>query len=151
MHSTKLIALAACAGLLVAAGCGSDDNSGVTTSGLSKAEWIAQADQICVNTDKEIGAAAQSFFKGKPDAATQQKFIAEVALPKTQAEVDSVRALGAPAGDEDQVKALLDAVDEGLVKAKADPSLVGGPNNPLDEGSRLSKAYGLQKCGAGSE
>jgi hypothetical protein len=134
---------------IAAAGCGgSDDNdsSGLETSDLTKQEWITQADQICIEGDKDIGQQAGQFFDGKPTPAESTQFSHEAVLPSIQAQVARIRELGAPEGDEDQVEAMLDAVEEGLAKAETDSSAL--QEGALDEGTALVQAYGAKACGA---
>jgi hypothetical protein len=136
-------------GAIAAAGCGgSDDNdsSGLETSDLSKSEWIAQANQICIEGDKDIGQQAGEFFNGKPTPAESTRFSHEVVLPSIQAQVAQIRELGAPEGDEEQVETMLEAVDEGLAKAETDSSALR--EGALDEGTALVQGYGATSCGA---
>jgi hypothetical protein len=136
-------------GAIAAAGCGgSDDNdsSGLETSDLSKSEWIAQADQICAESDKGIEEQAGQFFKGRPTPDTEAQFVQQVVVPGIESSNTQIRELGAPEGDEDQVQAMLDAADQGLAKVKTDPSAL--QQGALEEGSALSKQYGLKVCGS---
>jgi hypothetical protein len=148
MKAMSVIAAALAVTLAAAAGCGGsdDDSTGVETSDLSKQQWIAQANQICIEGDKDIGQQAGEFFDGKPTPAESTQFSHEVVLPSIQAQVAQIRELGAPEGDEEQVEAMLDAVDEGLAKAEADGSAL--QEGALDEGTALVQAYGAKACGA---
>jgi hypothetical protein len=134
------------AAALIAAGCGGgDDNSDTTTTSLTKAAWIAKADAICQQGNQEIEQAAkQQFGNQQPTAAEVQDFGTGTALPATQTQVDKIRALGAPSGDEDQVNKLLDTVQADIDKAKA----VGDvEDSTFADGNALAKQYGLQVCG----
>jgi hypothetical protein len=148
MNGKAMFAVALAVAAAVAAGCaGSDDDStGLETSDLTKQEWIAQANQICIEGDKDIGQQAGEFFDGKPTPAESTQFSHEVVLPSIQAQVAQIRELGAPEGDEDQVEAILDAVEEGLAKAETDSSAL--QEGALDEGTALVQAYGAKACGA---
>jgi hypothetical protein len=151
MNGKAMFAVALAVAVVAAAGCGGsddDDSTGPETSDLTKQEWIAQADQICVEGDKDIGRQAGEFFDGKPTPAESTQFSHEVVLPSIQAQVDQIRELGAPEGDEEQVEAMLDAVDEGLAKAETDGSAL--QEGALDEGTALVQAYGATACGADS-
>jgi hypothetical protein len=153
----RLIAALAAAGAIAAAGCGGDDDdngSGLDTSDLSKEEWIVQANQICAEGDREAEAKAETFFAGasesKPPSEEQiAKFTREVAVPGIQAQIDGIRALGAPEGDEDEVEAFLDAGQEGVDAAKEDPAALEG--GALDEATTLARQYGLEACGGDGE
>jgi ABC-type lipoprotein release transport system permease subunit len=131
---------------LMAAGCGGgDDNSDTTTVSLTKSAWIAKADAICQQGNQEIEQAAkQQFGNGKPTAADVRQFGTETALPNTQKQVDQIRALGAPSGDEDQVNKILDTVQADIDKAKAAGDV---EDSTFADGNALAKQYGLKVCG----
>ena len=142
-----LLALSLAAGL-VAAGCGgSDDNNTTTAASLTKPEWIAKADSICKQGSQEINqAASQQFGNQKPTEAEVQQFTKDNLVPKIQSEVDSIRALGAPSGDEDQVNKLLDTVQADIDKAKSAATI---ENSSFADGNALANQYGLKVCGKG--
>jgi ABC-type lipoprotein release transport system permease subunit len=128
----------------IAAGCGSsgDDSS---TSSLTKAEWIAKADAICQQGNQAIEQAAQQQFGNqRPTAAEVKQFATGTALPKTQDQVDQIKALGAPSGDEDQVNHILDTVQADIDKAKSSGDI---ENATFADGNALAKQYGLKVCG----
>jgi hypothetical protein len=150
LSATVAVVLATSA--FAAAGCGGSDDkgsSGLETSDLSKSEWIAQADQICAESDDGIEQKAGQFFKGRPTPETQAQFVQQTVVPGIESANDQIRELGAPEGDEEQVQAMLDAADRGLAKVKADPSAL--EKGALDEGSTLSRQYGLKVCGSSDE
>jgi ABC-type lipoprotein release transport system permease subunit len=144
----KLYITLAAAALLalgvLAAGCGgSDDDS--STSDLTKAEWIAKADAICQQGNQEIEQAAkEQFGNQKPSAADVQQFARGVALLGTQDQVDQIRALGAPSGDEDQVNKILDTVQADIDKAKEAGDI---EESTFADGNALARQYGLKVCG----
>jgi hypothetical protein len=142
-----LLALTLAAGL-VAVGCGGgDDNDTTTTASLTKPEWIAKADSICKQGAQELNqTASQQFGNQRPTEEQVQQFNKNNLLPKIQSEVDSIRALGAPSGDEDQVNKLLDTVQAEIDKAKSEPSI---ENSTFADGNALANQYGLKVCGQG--
>jgi hypothetical protein len=78
---------------LIAAGCGDDDNGDAgESSGITKAEWIAQVNEIC-GSGKNI-----------------------------EQQVADVEALQVPEGDEEEVDAILSAADQGLERIDQDPA-----------------------------
>jgi hypothetical protein len=138
---TAVLALGA-----IAAGCGSssDDSS---TSSLTKAEFIAKADAICQQGNQEVEAAAkQQFGNQQPSADQVKQFVTETAIPNTQSQIDKIKALGAPSGDEDQIGHLLDTVQADIDKAKASGDI---ENSTFADGNALAKQYGLKVCGQG--
>jgi hypothetical protein len=169
---STLLPLALAAGL-IAAGCGDDDDDAATTAAtattsvgatgatgaatgepLAKEEFVAQADAICKESDREIDAEAQEFFPqgGNPGAAEEEAFVSEVLVPRVQEQIDGIRALTPPEGDEDEVTAILDAAQEGIDQLEQDPSAITGAGSgpdPFAEANRLARDYGLKVCGQG--
>ena len=164
LRITALLALALATGL-IAAGCGDDDDdttttttSSTTTAGatgatgatgepLSKEEFIAEADAICKAGTKEIQSAGEDFFPegGSPGQAEEETFTTDVVVPNIQGQVDAIRALTPPEGDEEAVTAILDAAQEAIDELEDDPS---GQNNPFAEADQLAQDYGLEVCGS---
>jgi hypothetical protein len=139
-----LVMVGVCAAL-VAAGCGGDDEEAPT-----KEEFITQADQICTDGDQQINEEAENVFEGQPSKAEQQAFIEDTVIPETQAQIDGIRDLTPPEGDEDEITAIVDAADQGIDEIEADPAaLTQRGDNPLAEASQLASEYGMKACGQG--
>ncbi len=151
----NLTSLAACALAigLIAAGCGSSNDNSTSTSSLTKAQWIAKADAICQQGNQEINTAGKQLFgnqQAPPSQADQEKFASDTLVPNIQKQIDDIRALGAPSGDEDQVNAILDAAQKGVDQAKANPSLLteqGSGQDPFAGANKLATQYGMKVCG----
>jgi hypothetical protein len=152
---------------LIAAGCGGDDDedtaamtttetgaTGATGAAggepLSKSEFIKQADQICRQGDQQIQQAGQELGPGSPSEEELEQFAAETVVPNIQEQIDGIRQLTPPKGDEEEVNAILDAAQEGIDRLAADPSLlVQGQDagGAFTEANRLAQEYGLEACG----
>src|SRR5882724_6062245 len=91
---------------LIAAGCGGGGDDSTSTSSLAKPAWIVKADAICQQGNQEIAQAADEQF-GKqhhePTDEQVQQFTSATVVPSVQHQIDQIRDLGAPSGDEDQV------------------------------------------------
>jgi hypothetical protein len=134
------------AAISLVAGCGgSDDQS------LTKAEFTKQADAICTTAIKKIqvgfGEATQNSTPGSNENAAATKFATEVVVPAYQEQIDGIRALEAPTGDEKQVDAMLAAMQQGLDEGKQQPLALIRTESFLTQGRRPAKAYGLKTCG----
>jgi hypothetical protein len=154
------LALTLAAGLLVA-GCGGGDKGDESTlpaqlstssvpQTLTKQEYVARGDQICAAGTFKIGdQARQQFGNVPPTQAQVQQFSVDVVVPTFEDQLDQLRALPAPAGDEQQVTAIYDAVQEGVDALQANPALFATPNGggALVKASRLARAYGFKQCG----
>jgi hypothetical protein len=153
MNNRYLVALllAALALAAVGAGCGSSSKSKSST--ISKADFLRKGNAVCSNGTKEINAAGSKIFVSKKKKPTRQqvlKFAKTVLLPSVESQVNGIRALGAPKGDEGKVKAILAAADQGIAKSKQDPvSLTKRGPGPFKKANTLAKAYGLKACGGG--
>ena len=149
MHKVLILLVGALAAGAIVAGCGGDDDDGGDP--LTKQEFVTQADQICIDGDAKISKeATKTFAQGQPSTDEQVAFIEDTVAPATQAQIDGIRELTPPEGDEDQVTAILDSADEGIDEIESDPAaLTEGGSNPLGEASQLASEYGMKACGQG--
>jgi hypothetical protein len=154
-----LVLLAAFAALaIIVAGCGSSDSTtGGTeaTNPLTKAEFLKQGNAICAKGNKEIGEGFEEFAKEhhfskkkEPSSGELEEAAEEILIPKVRQQIDGIRALGAPSGEEAEVEAILAAAEKGLKKGEEDPAvMVEEGEGPFTEANKLSREYGLVKCG----
>ena len=140
---------------ILAAGCGSDSvapSTTTTTGPPTKAHFLISADQICHSFESQIEAAGDDIFtrKRQPKPSEVRRFALRIAVPKLQDEIDAVRSLGAPKGDEQEVESILEASEQGVRQIRQNPELIAGGDAPpgLKEAGRLAKAYGSGECGA---
>ncbi len=128
------------------AGCG-----GSSYKGLSKADFVAQADAIC----KRFADQRTAMVKGVDSNTNQQQAVEvlqRLVFPSYHAEVKELRKLEPPEADRATVKRMLDAVDDGITRAEhdvqRDPAIVFARGyNPVADGRAQAKAYGLKECG----
>lgn len=132
---------------LLAAGCGGDDET-ETAAPLSKSEFVVQADAICAAGNKEIDQAFSELSQDSSQAEFDQ-VVTETVIPSISGQIDDLRALGAPEGDEDQINAALDSAQEATDKAEEDPSILNDPQgeDPYTEAEQQLREYGITKCG----
>ncbi|MGH3993052.1 MAG: hypothetical protein ACRDSN_11400 [Pseudonocardiaceae bacterium] len=161
MRKTLLAVLLAAAIAAVAAGCGGDDDddetattatTGASGGALTKDAFVTAADGVCAQGDKQIDQAAQQEFGGggEPSTAEQERFFTDTVLPNIQNQIDGIRALAPPEGDEEQVTTILDAAQDAIDESEQDPSVItGGGEDPFAEANRLAEEYGLKDCGGG--
>jgi hypothetical protein len=153
--------------VLIVAGCGSSSGSSagtgdeITTSSISKAQFIKKADAACEKGEKQIqvGIGALGAKKAReresegeenpePTEADYAELIDLVVAPNIENEIDEIRALGAPSGDEDQIKAFVDAREESIEIAERAPKLILRNSGKMYEQSdKLANEYGLKDCG----
>jgi hypothetical protein len=148
----RLLALICALALAVAVGCGDDDEESTTEATPTKEEFIAEADQICAEGDEEIGQAEQEAFgQGRPTQQEQEDFLTETVLPSIQDQIDGIRGLTPPEGDEQEIAEFLDSAQSALDEIDENPELIlqgeeGTPTDPFAETARLGEQYGFQVC-----
>ncbi len=138
---------------LIAAGCGSSSDD--STASITKAEFIKKSDAACTKGNEQIESEFQSYArkngiseKKEPTEAQSTQLSETILLPAVQQEVEEIRALGAPSGEEDKVNAVLDAVEEGIEKGEEDPgSLVTENPAAFAKANKLANEYGFKVCG----
>lgn len=154
MSKRLVVLLAALAALaLMVAGCGSGSSSTESTSSLSKAEFVKQGNVICAQGSKEINEGFEEFVKEnglsktkKPSKAVREEAVETVLIPKIRKQVESMRALGPP---DEEAEAVIDAAEEALEKGEENPILFLQEESagPFAKVNKLSREYGLTKCG----
>lgn len=109
---------------------------------------------------KEINEGFESFIKKsnlkknqEPSNAEKKELAETVAFPGIQKQIDGVRALGAPEGEEEQVEEIVDAAQEALDQAEEDPVAFVSEeeSNSFAHVNKLSREYGLTTCGEEGE
>jgi hypothetical protein len=166
-----LAALAVTASLAIA-GCGDDDDepqpltsdvpagaTGATGEGdvsgpLSKSAFITAADAICAEGNATAVDQIDELFPDltSPDdlsPAEYEQLATEVVVPSLQSQLDQIRQLTPPEGDEDAIAAITGGLEDGIGEIQDDPSLLAGDSGPsLEEASSLATEYGFEECGS---
>lgn len=159
MNFRRMAAFAACAAIAAgAAGCGgSDDSSSDTgdttaTESITKAEWITQADAICKAGDEAISQAGDdSGLDANSSTDDIAAFYTDTVLPNISDQRDQIEALPVPAGEEDAIGSLTDALDQAISDAESDPTaLANGDGSSFDDVNQQAQDYGLSDCGNGA-
>jgi hypothetical protein len=138
----------------VAAGCGSSDDSGSTAS-LSKAQFVKQGNAICRKGNAKIEAEFEEFADDhhlqenkKPSKPVLEEATEEILVPWISNQVEEIRALGTPEGDEGEVDEILSGAEEAVEEARAEPATFAeGESAKLKEVNKEAREYGLTVCG----
>jgi hypothetical protein len=154
-----ITAIGALALVPFAAGCGGDDDDGDDAAPqssvpetLTKREYLIAGDQICAEGTAEIGTQAlDRYGEAQPSLDQIDEFATEIVAPVLHEQADALRELPPPEGDEQEVAAIYDAVDEGADALAENPSLLTEPGTggAFDEANRLARRYGFNQCGSG--
>jgi hypothetical protein len=142
---------------LIAAGCGddgdesSDTGTDTVATALTKEEFLAQGNAICKQGAVEIeGAAEQLFGSGQPTPEQLETFANDTLIPGIRDQIDQIRALAPPEGDEEKVNSMLDKAEDAVAELEANPqSAFREGNDPFAEVNRELAAYGLTTCAEG--
>jgi|MicForSoiPHH12_O_1018301.scaffolds.fasta_scaffold01282_1 hypothetical protein len=152
---TGVIAVAATLVIgLVIAGCGSGGKSSTasshssTAAALSKPQFLAQGNAICAQGNQSL-AAPDKALGNQPSRAQITTFVSSTFAPDIQSQIEGIRALGAPSGDQVTVSNMLDAAQADLNKIKSNPALLAGGAGFADF-ARLAHSYGLTACAPNS-
>lgn len=157
-----VVLLGALAIAALAAGCGGGDDENTTVEAtssdtgpaLTKAEFIEQGDKICLTASREYGEGIEEFLtennvsqaKG-PSPEQEEELLAEIILPRIKVEMEELRELGPPEGEEERVDEIFTGVEEVVAEGEDDPSTVSGNENPFAEPNAKAKAFGFEVCG----
>jgi len=148
-------ALLALVALFAGCGGGGGDSTTSATSEepLTKAEFIRKGDVICQTgnqasqTEIEEFAKDNGFGSKEPSQEQFEEIVTEVLAPNLKLQADELDALVPPAGDEDEIQAILDSLRGAISAIEKNPSNLEG--NVLAETIRLENAYGFKVCGSG--
>lgn len=134
------------AALLAFAGCGGGDE----TTALTKAEFTKQANAGCKEHTKErdelFKAAIAEVSSGEATRADQEKLISEVLLPPFEKDIENLKSLGAPAGDEEKVQAIIEEMEKAVKKVEAKPLVALRSSSQFAEARAAAVKYGLTDC-----
>lgn len=133
-------------GALAIAGCGGSDDSS-SSDAPTKAEFVAQADEICQGASDSL-TEAQSQLGADATDAEAIAFINDTYLPELKDESSQIKALTPPEGDEEAIDSITAALDDGINTIESDPeALLAGATDPLADATAQAKDYGLKVCG----
>lgn len=152
-RGTIAIAVALTVAVLVA-GCGGGGDSSTTTVSVSKAAFIKKVDAVCQKGTERMQRAILVFLKQhkdvqRPNKAQSEKLVGTAIVPSVKTELKELKALDAPEADEDQVNAIIGALEEGLETAEDNPeAVVGSSDAVFGISGRLAGEYGAEVCGS---
>lgn len=127
----------------------------VHTSSLSKPQYIKKASVICERVRKELasgfgeyGASHEVPASGPKAQAAAGDFINTIFAPIYQRQIDELSELGAPSGDEQEIEAILEAMQKGLQQSQEQPLAFIHGDPFFREAASLTARYGLVACSA---
>jgi hypothetical protein len=132
---------------LAIAGCGGSSSK---SSAITKSQFVSKANAICAAGNQKTSAAAAK-LGNNPSKSQILNYATGVLIPSIQSQIDAIRALGAPPGDQATVSNFMDLAQADLNKLKGNPTLIvtGGPALFHDFAVK-AHAYGLTQCASQS-
>jgi hypothetical protein len=137
-------------------GTAADDSAGDSqeagTPVVSKATFIKRGDAICEAGRLELSKAAEPLLSAKPSEREEleMELVSSALVPVLEADIEGLRALGMPEGDEEQVEAILEGFEGILQTAEDEPEafLAPGVNSPdpWRKTDKKAEAYGFAEC-----
>jgi len=136
--------------LVGAVGCGGGSDGRT----VEKAEFVHQANNLCAKIGREIAAAGATIIRKSKDptsAKAQTEITGKVLVPSFEKELQQLRALDAPSGEEPQVERVMTALNETVTRLRTAPPIETNSsfkeNHPYRPGEEIAAAYGLTSCG----
>lgn len=136
---------------------GDDTSAQADGQPLTKAQLIEEGDKICRRTSAKIiedwQREKENYGRGfgaQPSEKQNEEGLVDLVLPAIQEEAEEMAELVPPPADEAKIDAIVVALEKGVAQSEANPgaAFAPGAKNPLDEASKLSKAYGFKVCGS---
>jgi len=135
----------------VVAGCG----SGGGTASLSKAEYIKQASAVCDKATKQAQTEFANFVSElakepktqQANEAAQTEVANTILIPGKEQELEGLKKLDAPKGDEERVEEITGALEDGIEATRKDSGhAVTNSGKTFAKAQVLAAKYGLKNC-----
>ena len=143
--TTKMRALSLVAGaaLVVTAGCGEE--------GVSKADYLARAKEVCQKGNQTLTDASNAVFAKVPPGQKLsdpevENFVRQTVIPTIRDQVKELRALPPPKGKKGQVEEIYRALEKGLDELERSPKKLIDGSNVFAEADSLATKYGISVC-----
>ncbi len=120
-----------------------------TASAISKSVFLAKANAICVRGNA-ASKAARAKLGPSPTEEQIVAFVRGTEVPGVQAQIDAIRALGAPAGDRATVKKMLDLAQAAVGRVKVVPTILTTGEDVFAPFAAIAHPYGLTACAPNS-
>lgn len=129
-----------------------EEGEALTTSSLDKREFVKRASDACSREREDLIEEVEAFAKKHgekdiPEDVLFTRMARQVMLPTIESEIDAVRKLGAPEGEEEEVEAILAAQQEAVEEARGQKaSSYEDVEEHFVDATELYKAYGFTAC-----
>jgi hypothetical protein len=154
----KIVHTSAAVMLVAALGACSSSSSSSGGKGLSKADFIAKAEAICVATNAKSAKVSDRLEAGNTSIAQVKAAYTDQLIPILRSEIKDLEALQPPDADKVTIKKMVDDLAAGVdqaqreveaAKTQADLAKITEPA-AMKSASARARAYGLPTCGSGA-
>jgi hypothetical protein len=135
---------------IVLAGCGGDDgNGGEGDVALTKAQFVKQANGLCIKYNLRGEREFSEFLKtentgGLGQAETIEQ-VEEIAIPILEEQIKDLRTLPKQKGEEKTIDLIISRQERSLEKVEDDP-LFRVSGRPYEDLNKPARDYGLLEC-----
>jgi hypothetical protein len=132
--------------LLLISGCGGGDDP------MTKAEFVKAANKICKQQEEErIEGLMEASRKlgvanGEIPSRKVQEKVTLGAIPAVSKEARRIEELNPPEGDEEQIEAIVEAIDKLAEGVERSPGTTLASGFLFRKVNKLVSGYGLEKC-----
>jgi len=129
-------------------GCGGGDDG---PPALTNDVFITKADKICAQGEVDLQDRVRATFGN--DAPTEEEgitFTTTETIPLLNLQIEGLRALTPPDGDEETVNEIWDAMEDGVKTLQDNPETALSGTDPMADAMELARSYGFRSCGAES-
>jgi hypothetical protein len=116
----------------------------------TKAAFVDEANEACAERLKQAEAKIHIFgpqAKSKSPEGLAKLMVENAVTPTLEAEIKDIRGLEVPAGDSQQVDAIVTSMQKAIAEAEQDPLTFARREKPFAESEKPADAYGLVNCG----
>jgi hypothetical protein len=149
----RAAALLVTAGLAVGAwACG---GGGGGSQGISKADYLTKAKQVCQVGNRQLKSATDDVLAKIPPGqkmtdAQISDFVHKTVIPTIKDQIKQLRAIPPPKGEKAHVEQIYDALDKGLQQLDKDPSKLTNGSDVFADATALANKYGISVCATSS-
>ena len=127
-------------------GCGGGGEEGPAAP--TNDAFITRADKICAQGQVDLQSAVTATFGNQaPTEAEGIEFTTTETVPLLTLQVEALRALTPPEGDQETLDAIWDAMEEGVNTLEENPETALDGSDPMADAMELARSYGFRSCG----
>jgi len=116
-------------------------------SSITKAQYVATADQVCAASAKEVGGLLSEFIRKETtrDASSTERYVRFVLIKHLRATINTLTTIPAPAGDGTYLGSMYADYAHSLAIRYSDPLGDSADESEAAAENRFA-TYGMKKC-----